>query len=147
MKRFLSQAMNVDHRGCFWTALDQPWAEVNYVETLANKVRGNHYHQYTYELFFIISGEIEISIESLQSGERTTFLATKGEQILIEPYELHTFRTKTNAQWIAMLSQKIDPHNPDFHRLPSAAPAHQEGDIDAGLPSLVPTQPLSLLDN
>lgn len=130
MQRFLSQAMNVDHRGCFWTALDYQWTEINYVETLANKVRGNHYHKKTFELFFIISGEIEIIVESLNSGEQETFLATKGEQILIEPYELHTFRTKTDAQWIAMLSEKIDPDNPDFHKLADGTLTHPVEDIE-----------------
>jgi mannose-6-phosphate isomerase-like protein (cupin superfamily) len=108
---------NVDDRGGFWGITQESWAEVNFIETRAQQVRGNHYHKETRELFFIISGEIDVVIDDLNSGEHSEFSFSKGDVFIIEPYEVHTFRTKTDAQWINMLSKPIDQANPDFHHV------------------------------
>ena len=106
-----------DERGGFLGITQESWAEINFIETRANQVRGNHYHKETRELFFIVSGEIEVVIEDLNSGEHLELSFSKGDVFIIEPFELHTFRTKTDAQWINMLSKPMDQQNPDFHRV------------------------------
>lgn len=108
---------NQDERGGFWGITQDPWAEVNFIETKADQIRGSHYHKETRELFFIISGEIEVVIEGLNSGEHLEMVVRKGDVFIIEPYELHTFRTISDARWINMLSRPIDQQNPDFHRV------------------------------
>lgn len=105
----------IDERGGFWGITQDAWAEVNFIETRAQQVRGNHYHKETRELFFIVSGEIEVTIDDLNSGRHLELSFGKGDIFIIEPYEVHTFRTKTDAQWINMLSKPIDDQNPDFH--------------------------------
>lgn len=112
LKSYFSKS---DERGGFIGITQERWAEVNFIETSANQVRGNHYHKETRELFFIISGDIEVTIKNLRSGEQTEQSFTKGDIFIIEPYELHTFRTRTDAQWINMLSRAMDQNNPDFH--------------------------------
>jgi mannose-6-phosphate isomerase-like protein (cupin superfamily) len=107
---------SLDARGLFLGITRESWAEVNYIETAAQQVRGNHYHKETRELFFIISGEIEVMIDNLLSGEHLEMLIGEGDVFIIEPYELHTFRTRTAARWINMLSRPLDQRNPDFHR-------------------------------
>ena len=107
----------LDGRGGFWGITQEGWAEVNFIETAAQQVRGNHYHKETRELFFIVSGEIEVVIEDLRSGRRLEMSVGKGDVFIIEPYELHTFRTRTDAQWINMLSKPVDRRDPDFHHL------------------------------
>ena len=116
MQKLSPYVKRVDDRGGFCGITQERWAEVNFVETAAGQVRGNHYHKETRELFFIISGEIEIIVTDLRSGERTEMSVTKGDIFIIEPYELHTFRTKTDAQWLNMLSKPHDPQDPDFHQ-------------------------------
>jgi mannose-6-phosphate isomerase-like protein (cupin superfamily) len=107
----------LDERGGFWGITQEGWAEVNFIETSAQQVRGNHYHKETRELFFIISGEIEVVIDDLNSGKHLEFSVTKGDVFIIEPFELHTFHTKTDAQWINMLSKPVDQQSPDFHKV------------------------------
>ena len=116
MKKFKASELHEDARGKFWGITRENWAEVNYIETCAGQVRGNHYHRYTRELFFIISGEIEVTIEHQQSGERQVLDLGKGDLLLIEPLEIHVFCTKTDAEWLNMLSQALDPEKPDFYR-------------------------------
>ena len=119
MQKLSPYTTRVDERGGFWGITRERWAEVNFIETAARQVRGNHYHKETRELFFIVSGEIDISVYNLLSGEHTEMSVTKGDVFIIEPYELHTFRTRTDAQWINMLSVALDPQNPDFHQHPN----------------------------
>ncbi|MGH9871106.1 MAG: cupin domain-containing protein [Pyrinomonadaceae bacterium] len=125
MKVLKSYFSRADDRGAFTGITQQPWAEVNFIETAANQVRGNHYHKETRELFFIIAGEIEVTVENLRSGEREVHSFTKGDIFIIEPYELHTFRTMTDAQWLNMLSQPMDQSSPDFHHVSPDQPVEK----------------------
>jgi len=117
MQKLSPYIMKVDERGGFWGITQEAWAEANFVETAAQQVRGNHYHKQTRELFFIICGKIKIVVDNLHSGEHMEFYATKGDVFIIEPYELHTFYTQEDSQWINMLSKRLDAKAPDFHRV------------------------------
>ena len=117
MKKLSPYVNKLDSRGGFWGITQEGWAEVNFIETRADQIRGNHYHKETRELFFIISGEIEVIIDDLSSGEHLELSFRKGDVFIIEPYEVHTFRTVTDAQWINMLSKAMDPQRPDFHQV------------------------------
>jgi len=117
MQKLLPYMTILDERGGFLGITQESWAEVNFIETRANQVRGNHYHKETRELFFIISGEIDVVIHDLNSGKHLEVLVSKGDVFIIEPYELHTFHTRTEAQWLNMLSKPVDPQNPDFHQV------------------------------
>jgi len=116
VRKFRPSELHADARGKFCAITRENWAEVNYIETRAGQVRGNHYHRNTRELFFIISGEIEVTITHQQSGERQVLELEKGDLLLVEPLEIHVFRTKTDAEWLNMLSEALDPHQPDFFR-------------------------------
>ena len=117
MQKLSPYIARLDERGGFLGITQESWAEINFIETGAKQVRGNHYHKETRELFFIVSGEIEIVIDDLISGKHLEMSVSKGDIFIIEPYEMHTFRTKTEAQWINMLSKPMDPQNPDFHQV------------------------------
>jgi dTDP-4-dehydrorhamnose 3,5-epimerase-like enzyme len=108
---------HVDERGIFWQIAQNGWGEINYVETHAGKRRGRHFHKENYELFFIIKGEVEVTLRSLKEPHAKTIVVSQGEAILIEPYELHTFYTRIDTQWMVLLSQGIDSEKPDFYQI------------------------------
>ena len=107
---------HTDDRGAFTGITRDSWAEVNFVQTTAGQVRGDHYHQETQELFFIVSGEIDIEIRDVKTGVCNEFVARAGDIFIVEPYENHIFRARTDARWINMLSKVLDEESPDFHR-------------------------------
>ncbi len=109
-------AFHSDERGNFWQIAQAGWGEINYVETLADKHRGNHFHKENYELFFIMKGQVEVTVRSLRKPKTQTILLSQGELLLIEPYELHTFYTRMDTQWMVLLSKGIHSENPDFHK-------------------------------
>ena len=54
---------NSDNRGLFFGIINYGnWEEINYIETNSGNIRGDHYHKNTIEMFFIIEGEIELTI-------------------------------------------------------------------------------------
>jgi dTDP-4-dehydrorhamnose 3,5-epimerase-like enzyme len=116
MERRAPYEAHSDARGTFRGLTREAWAEVNFIETGAGQVRGNHFHAETRELFFIVRGEVRVEVEHLGTGDRTEFTARAGDIFVIEPMELHVFRTLTDAQWINMLSRPMDPDRPDLHR-------------------------------
>jgi dTDP-4-dehydrorhamnose 3,5-epimerase-like enzyme len=117
MRKFPMPTLNTDARGIFWQIAQDGWGEINYVETHADQYRGKHFHKENYELFFIISGQVEVTMRSLKEPQAKTILASKGEAILIEPYELHTFYTRVDTQWMVLLSKGINSVKPDFYQV------------------------------
>jgi dTDP-4-dehydrorhamnose 3,5-epimerase-like enzyme len=105
-----------DERGSLKGITRDQWAEVNIIETRAGELRGGHYHRETLELFYILSGEINISIRHLTSGEAHQFTVREGDIFVVEPLEIHTFHVVTDSSWINMLSVPMDPDAPDIHR-------------------------------
>ena len=84
------------------------WQEMNYITTRSGVVRGNHYHKKTQELFFIISGQIRITIYDVNKNDSANiFIAKTGDAFIIQPYEVHRFETQTDSSWINMLSSPI----------------------------------------
>jgi dTDP-4-dehydrorhamnose 3,5-epimerase-like enzyme len=92
------------------------WEELNIIESLKNSVRGGHYHEITTELFIILEGRIEITLESLNQNKTKKVEVIKGDVFLIKPKIIHTFIVLENSSWINCLSKKIDPNNIDIHR-------------------------------
>ncbi len=117
MRKFSMPALSTDDRGIFWQIAQDGWGEINYVETHADQYRGKHFHKENYELFFIMSGQVEVTLRSLKEPQAKTVLVSKGEAILIEPYELHTFYTRMDTQWMVLLSEGIHDSQPDFYQV------------------------------
>jgi dTDP-4-dehydrorhamnose 3,5-epimerase-like enzyme len=107
-----------DSRGGFLGIINKyTWGEINFVRTKAGVVRGNHYHRYTKELFYVLSGEIQIDVKNIVSNEEHHFLAKPDMVFIIDPYEVHTFTTIEDSTWLNMLSHRLDEKSPDFFKL------------------------------
>ena len=108
---------NMSNRGLFFGIVNSgDWEEVNYIETKANQVRGNHFHKEATELFFIIEGEIDIKVTNTSGETIKEFTAKKGSIFLIEPLEVHTFTCKSDCKWINVMSKRMDDNLLDIHK-------------------------------
>jgi len=109
-----------DSRGFFKGLINtKTWQEINYLSTVSNQIRGNHYHKYTDELFFILEGEIKIIVrEVLNDGtldnDIKEFRATKGDVFIIEKMTHHCFEIINDSSWINALTLKMDNERPDI---------------------------------
>ena len=118
MKKIMPYQISKDKRGFLLGIINSDkWEEINYVETLRNEFRGGHYHKETKELFFIIDGRIEVRIRNIFHGDIESFIVTKGDIFIVEPFELHEFICLENSNWINILSKKMDDKEPDFWKV------------------------------
>jgi len=95
------------------------WKEVNLIFSKAGTIRGGHYHKKTYEAFIILKGEVEIVLNKIENERLTEevvkVLVKEGDVFILDPFIYHTFYVLKDAQWINLLSEKINPENPDIH--------------------------------
>lgn len=97
------------------------WGEINFVTSKSGVKRGDHYHRSTKELFYILSGEIQIDVKNIVDKAEHHFRAGPHMAFIIDPYEVHTFTTIEDSSWINVLSRPIDDADPDFHRIREGA--------------------------
>lgn len=115
MKKLSYYTQKEDVRGKLLGLLNEGlWEEINYLETRAGETRGNHYHANTVEVFFIISGDIDIEVIQADGKIHRDHLVA-GDVLRIEPGETHTFHCSTDTSWINVLSKRFDPQTPDLH--------------------------------
>ena len=97
------------------------WEEINLIHSIASSKRGGHYHKQTDELFIILSGEIEVTLQKVKDKQITskseTITVQSGDVFLIEPMVMHTFHIQKDSSWLNVLSKKINSDCPDIHRL------------------------------
>lgn len=67
-----------------------------YITSVPNSVRGNHYHKFTTQHTFIISGSMEYWYKSLD-GPVQMVAAGKGDFITSQPNEIHTYKIGPNG--------------------------------------------------
>lgn len=105
-----------DFRGEIFGVINHgKWEEINYIESKSETTRGGHYHKLTLELFFILSGEIQVEIKNLKTQIKNEFIAQKGDAFLVEPYEYHTFYIQKDSAWMNALSLKMEKDTKDFY--------------------------------
>lgn len=114
---------NIDDRGefiCFISDRLREYSDLNYTETSSGSVRGNHFHKETKELFILLSGEIELTVDKVENNrivETKKYTFTKYDMFEIEPYENHTITVLSDCTWISLLSKSFDEKNPDFQKV------------------------------
>jgi dTDP-4-dehydrorhamnose 3,5-epimerase-like enzyme len=97
------------------------WREINFVSSVADTERGNHYHRDTDELFFVLKGSIRVEVQRVEAGclvgPKDEFLVRQGAIFMVDRMVNHVFHVLDDADWINVLSQPIDPGQPDIYRI------------------------------
>lgn len=89
-----------DERGFLYQLCRNGWKQVNVSKTAAGTFRGGHYHKETKEAFFIVEGEVELTLEKDQKVETYTF--KDGDFFVLLPYALHSFNFKKDTLMVAL---------------------------------------------
>lgn len=97
------------------------WKEVNLINSAEGTVRGHHYHTRTDEIFLILDGEVEVSVQKVEGGKLVgvpeVSLVGPGDAFIVRSMQYHIFKLKSQARWINILSRSIDPNEPDICRI------------------------------
>ena len=95
--------------------------EINLIESKSGSVRGNHYHKKSFELFFIIEGEIEVIVQKISNdglvGKQEKFTVKENDIFIIKPYIVHRFNILKDSKWLNALSLKHNNSDPDMYNI------------------------------
>jgi dTDP-4-dehydrorhamnose 3,5-epimerase-like enzyme len=109
-----------DERGQFCGVVvgGQSWREINFFYTKAGGRRGGHYAEKSYELVFLMKGQVDVTLRNVRDPTDVVQLTLRsGEGVLIPPYVCRTFVYSEDGEAIACRDIPHDETGPDipFH--------------------------------
>ncbi len=79
--------------------------------------RGHHYHTGKTEHFYILSGEIELYVEDLETSEKKTLVLKAGSRLAISPGVAHAFRSLIYSQVLEYSPEPYDPSDTHLYKV------------------------------
>jgi mannose-6-phosphate isomerase-like protein (cupin superfamily) len=74
----------------------------------AGQERGHHYHQRKTENVYILSGEMDLLLEDLESGIKEKVLVQAGDRLTIGPNLAHAYRSRKYSQVLEYAPETYD---------------------------------------
>jgi mannose-6-phosphate isomerase-like protein (cupin superfamily) len=71
--------------------------------------RGHHYHERKIEHFYVLTGELELSLKDLEGFDNKRLLVKAGNRLAISPRVAHAFRSLTYSQVLEYSPEPYDP--------------------------------------
>lgn len=97
-----------DDRGMLVQLVRNGWNQVNYIYTKKGVIRGNHYHKFNTEAFFVISGKFNLELQSLDGDKRENVIMNKNKFFRIGPNVLHSFTFLEDTLLISMYDKGVE---------------------------------------
>lgn len=94
-----------DNRGELVQLIHQGYRQINVITSKKGVVRGGHYHKKNSEAFYIVSGNLELTVD----GE--TYCFKTGDFFGIEPYDKHSFFFLEDTILVSMYSHGVELEN------------------------------------
>ena len=82
------------------------WKQFNIIESRAGSVRGNHYHKYNSEAFYVIKGSFVLKVWNDDVEE--SYSITSGMFFSIGPNVFHTFQYIEDTLLVSMYSRGVE---------------------------------------
>jgi mannose-6-phosphate isomerase-like protein (cupin superfamily) len=77
--------------------------------TKTGQERGHHYHEKKTERFYVLTGELELSVKELSSYSSKKLIVRAGNRLTIAPRVAHAFRSLMYAQVLEYSPDLYDP--------------------------------------
>tara|TARA_B110000902_G_C14293413_1_gene582106 strand:- start:6125 stop:6481 length:357 start_codon:yes stop_codon:yes gene_type:complete len=91
--------------------------QVNVLFSFANTIRGNHYHKLTEEFFYVIDGEVKVTLKNINTGEINKFTVNSKESFNVIPYNYHTLEFTKDTHILSFYSKEFDINDTDIFTL------------------------------
>ena len=95
-----------DDRGKLMQLLHGEIAQVNYVESNPSSLRGGHYHKLNKETFFMIDGEVTVTVK--KDGKEETYTFKSGDMFSIDKNVIHSFDYKKHTTLIVTYDKGVE---------------------------------------
>ena len=90
----------VDERGSLTQLVREGFSQYNIIFSHKGVLRGNHYHKVNREAFYVITGELKLSVS--RGGVKEEYVFRAGDMFLLPPYVMHSFYY-TEDTWLASM--------------------------------------------
>jgi uncharacterized RmlC-like cupin family protein len=87
------------------------------IELQAGSVRGNHYHKVKQEWVYVLSGEVTLVLEDLESKARESAPLLAGDLAFIQTGVIHALQVTKSGQAIEFSTSRFDPADTYRHKL------------------------------
>ena len=91
-----------DDRGTIVQLIHNGYRQINVITSRKGVVRGGHYHKQNEEAFYIVSGELTVTV----NGETAHFKT--GDFFGIEAYDMHSFNFMEDTVLVSMYSHGVE---------------------------------------
>jgi mannose-6-phosphate isomerase-like protein (cupin superfamily) len=99
---------------------DQAFKQLVYWEldsTKSGQERGHHYHEKKIEHFYVLTGDLELSLRDLESSDSQKILLKAGNRVNISPRVAHAFRSFKYSQVLEYSSEPYDPSDTHSYKV------------------------------
>lgn len=97
-----------DNRGKLVQLVRTGWNQVNYIYSKKDAIRGKHYHKMNNEIFFVISGRIELILETRDRNQVERYILGDNSFFKVAPNIVHSFIFKEDTVIISMYDKGVE---------------------------------------
>jgi quercetin dioxygenase-like cupin family protein len=95
-----------DDRGCLRQLVSSGWNQVNVISSESDTFRGGHYHKHNREMFYIISGAFELTLEC--DEEKEAYQIKAGDMFIIPANVTHSFEFTKETLLVALYDNGVE---------------------------------------
>ena len=100
-----------DSRGSLKQLIHDGWKQVNYITSVGNSLRGNHYHKKNKEAFYVINGKFRLLLSTIDGLTKEEYEIKKGDFFIINPFIIHSFYYLENTDIISFYDIGVEDKN------------------------------------
>lgn len=95
-----------DDRGKLTQLVHEGYSQINVLETKKGVMRSLHYHKISKEVFFVVSGSVEVTLRYEEVKKVVTF--KKNDFFEIKPYVVHGFFFPEDCILVALYDKSVE---------------------------------------
>ena len=82
------------------------WKQINAIVSVKDSIRGGHYHKFSKECFYILSGSFRLTV--WKDDVRETYEIEKGDMFIIPEYVYHSFEYHEDTYLVGMYDKGVE---------------------------------------
>ena len=117
--RKTSQLLHIrkDNRGKLIEIFKGKFAQANLLIMKKGTIWGNHYHRKTTEYFYLLDGELNVSLRQLKAKKLKTCFYKKGEFFIVKPDTIHRIEVQKASRCLVLYSRQFSQRDADIFHL------------------------------